>query len=255
MYRLIVVLGLLSGAFVSLPAATRGDVKVLEAADSIRSVADNLAREYMLYTLFPHKRAFRNYMNDELDALPRNFQDIAVATKDQRTKGLLSYFTYQKARADGIVQSPMPSRELAEEMLEMSRSFVEGSESIARHHTYKFSFEEKMFMLTRSMQRHLASLAKYYVARQLFPDDPALSERIDEATKRFEVELKQINGYHYKDPQMQEARRTLNQIWKNIRPYWDQKDPKTGLPLVLSLATDRMIDLLGTLGVYHSKNQ
>jgi len=254
MRRSIILLWLLMGA-TSLHAATRGDVKVLEATDTIRSVADNLAREYMLYTLFPHKRFSREDFEDELEELPKSFQEIAGATKDERTKGLLSFFTYQKARADGIVEEPKPTRELAEEMLEMSRSFVEGSENIARHHTYKFSFEEKMFMLIRSMQRHLASLAKYYVAWQLFPDDPALSRRIASEKKHFETELKKINAYRYKDPEAMEAREKLNAIWKTIRSYWEGGEPGKGLPMVLSIATNQMIDLLDTLGAYHSKNQ
>jgi len=253
--RKLIAIALVMVGMGSLHAATRGDVKVLEATDTIRLAADNLAREYMLYTLFPHKRFSRGNLDDELEVLPQSFQDIAEATKDERTKGLLSFFTYQKARADGIVQSPRPTRELAEEMLEMSRSYVEGSENIARHHLYKFSPEEKMFMLTRSMQRHLASLAKYYVARQLFPDDPALSKRIVSEKKRFEMELRKINAYHYKDPEVLEARKTLNTIWKTIRSYWDVNEPGKRLPMILSIATNQMIDLLDTLGAYHSKNQ
>ncbi len=243
------------GLITHVSAAIRGDVKVLEATDTIRSVADSLAREYMLYALFPQKRFARENLDDELEELPKSFQEIAGATKDERTKGLLTFFTYQKARADGIVQEPKPTRKLAEEMLEMSRSFVEGSENIARHHTYNFSPEEKMFMLTRSMQRHLASLAKYYVARKLFPDDPALTRQIASDKKRFEMELKKINAYRYKDPEVLAARKTLNAIWKTTLPYWETKTPDKAMPMLLSVATNQMIDLLDTLGAYHSKNQ
>ena len=255
MKKMLLGIWLMAGMVTFSSAATRGDVKVLEAADTIRSVSDNLAQAYLLYTLFPQKKGLKEKMKSELEALPKGFQDIAVATRDERTRGLLSFFAYQKARADAIVQAPRPSRELADEMLEMSQSFVEGAESIARHHAYNFSQEEQMFMLTRTMQRDLASLAKYYTAWQLFPDDPSLSQKIKKILEQFEGALKRLNTYPYKDPKMEQVRTTLNALWKTVRPYWEQKTPQGGLPLVLSLATDRMTDLLGTLGVYHSKNQ
>ncbi len=253
--RKVIAVALVMAGMGTLHAATRGDVKVLEASDTIRFVSDKLAREYLLYTLFPNKRSLQKNMDTHLKELPKSFQDIAVATKDDRTKGLLSFFTYQKARADEIVREASPTKELADEMLEMSRSFVEGSESIARYHTYDFSFEENMFMLTRSMQRHLASLAKYYAAHQLFPDDPTLKERMEKARRLFDAELKTINEYHYKDEEMTRTRDTLNALWKNVRSYWDKGGSEGALPMVLSIATDRMIDLLDKLGVYHSKNQ
>ena len=253
--RKLIAVALVVAGMGTLHAATRGDVKVLEASDTIRFVSDKLAREYLLYTLFPYKRSLKTYMDVQLEELPKSFQDIAVATKDERTKGLLSFFTYQKARADEIVRSPSPTKELADEMLEMSRSFVEGSENIARYHTYDFSFEENMFMLTRSMQRHLASLSKYYAAHLLFPDDPDLAKRMEKARRLFDAELKTINEYRYKDEKMTRTRDRLNAIWKSTQPYWEKADDKTAMPMVLSLATDQMIDLLDKLGVYHSKNQ
>ncbi len=236
-------------------AATRGDVKILEASDTIKYRINHLTQNYLLYTLFPHKRELSRVLKRDLEALNKSFQEIAVTTKDAHTRGLLAFFAYQKTRAEAILEQK-PTRKLAEEVLDMSESLTEGADAIARHHKYDFSFEEKMFKITLMMSEHLEAIAKYYIAHHLDQSDPEILKKMSRTIKVFADELARIQQYKYKETKAEEAQKSLVAAWQTISPYLirDLKD-KASLPMVVNAGVGYMNTLLQYLGIYHSKNQ
>lgn len=235
-------------------AATRGDVKVLEASDMIKYHINDLTKNYLLFVKFPHKRELSLALHRDLSVLGKSFKEISLTTKDARTKGLLSYFAYQKAHLEVILSKP-PSLKQASEIMNMSESFVEGAEAIARHHRYDFSLEEKMFKVTLSMSEHLEAIAKYYLAHSLAKSDLEILRKISRETKAFTKELEEVTHYPYTGQKEAKDRESILATWHILKPYIDKAEKEEGLPMVVSTGVAHINTLLQHLGIYHSKNQ
>ena len=254
MKKRVVYFFLLVGMAFSAHAATRGDVKVLEAADTIKYRINDLTKNYLLFTKFPHKRELSLALHHDLTALGKSFQEIALTTRDTRTKGLLTYFAYQKARLE-VILGQHPSEKQASEIMNMSESLVEGAEAIARHHRYDFSLEEKMFKVTLSMSEHLEAIAKYYLAHGLAKNDSEILRKISRATKTFTKELEEITHYQYTGQKETKDRESILSTWRTLEPYINQVKKEDSLPMVVSTGVTHINALLQNLGIYHSKNQ
>jgi hypothetical protein len=190
---------------------------------------------------------------EDLGQLGRGLQTIATTTKDAKTKNILAYFVYEKARI-GEILNRRPDRKSLEEILEMSESFVEGAEAIARHHTYDFAYEEKMYLRTRSLIQKLEEILKYYIASRMFPDDPELAKKMKRSLEDFRATMEQLNSYAYRDRDVEKVRKRLNAVWEKASVYLE-KGRESDLPLVMDLAAVRIETLLDQIGIYHSKNQ
>jgi hypothetical protein len=254
MNRIIITIILLIGLASVSYASTRGDVNVLEASDAIKLHVNDLSKNYMLYARFPNKRQLLPILKQDIDALGKSFQKIAVTTKDARTKGLLAFFAYQKARIEEIL-AQKPSPDSVSEILGMSESFIEGANAIAHHHRYDFSFEEKMLMLTHSISQHLEGIVKYYVAYNNDKTDREILKKLDHEIKAFIEEFSQIQQYKYSDPKIVKERERIQATWLTIEPYLSNAQQDSSLPMIISMAVEHMNVLLQDLRIYHSKNQ
>jgi hypothetical protein len=250
----IVVLGglLLMGWIGTLGAATRGDVKVLEASDGIRYNVSKLAKDYLLYAHYPQKSKLQSKLKERLSALDADMHDIAISTKDAKTKGVLKYFAYEKIRIEELINQK-PNDENAVEVLDFSESFVEGARSIAKHHLYVPSPEEELWIVTRSMNQYLEEIVKYYVAQNAIKDDPQLTIKMEAAKKAFLKNLKIINAYDYTE-ELKATRERINRLWKTLEIYLSKGD-KLPLPLLGTRMGEQLEASIDLLGVYHSKNQ
>ena len=254
MKKMTVYFLLMIGLTLSSYAATRGDVKILEAADTIKYRINNIAKNYLLLTEFPHKRGLTALFRHDLTALGKSFQEIALTTKDARTKGLLAYFAYQKARLE-VLFDQHPSKEKASEIMGISESFVEGSEAIAKHHQYNFSLEEKMFKTTLSLSEHLEAIAKYYIAHSLAKSDPEILKKMHKESTAFTKLLQDIVHYKYTDNKTTRDRDSILLSWHTLKSYINQADKEDALPMVVSIGITHINTLLQNLGIYHSRNQ
>ena len=243
---------LLAGLLSGMHAATRGDVRVLEAADSIRYNAIRMTREYLLYLIYPKKTALQGSLQKHFEALETDMHNIAVSTKDPKTKGVLKYFAFEKVRIGEMIKQK-PSIENAGELIDFSESFVEGASAIARRHLYVPAPEEKMWITTRSFDQEVEEVIKYYLAAHLIKDDPELIHKREAATARIKQMLDVINAYPYTD-ELQPMRARLNHLWETLEYYLGKVD-KLPLPIVTTLMGNELESSVDVLGVYHSKNQ
>jgi hypothetical protein len=253
MRTVILSLAIWVGGMGILHAATRGDVKVLEASDTIKYRINHFAKNYILYYRFPKKTRLRKELERDLEELGKGFQIIAVTTKDIKTKNLLAYFAYEKARI-GEILSQQPDRESLDEILQMSESFIEGADSIAKHHAYDFAFEEKMYIQTRSLAQKLEEILKYYMASRIIRNDPELTKKMGRSVADFNKTLRLINEYEYEDRTISKIKERLNRTWNATEKYVTRNSGKD-LPLVMNVAAGRIETFLDEIGIYHSKNQ
>lgn len=243
---LVVVSGCLS-------AATRGDVRVLEAADSIRYVSSKMAKEYFLYLQFPRKKQLNTLLMQDMATLEANLHDIAVFTKDPKTRGVLKFFAYKKVQIKSLLEKA-PSIQNGKEILDFSESFVEGSAAIARRHQYAPNAEEAMWILTRTMNQVLEEIIKYYLAAHIIKDDPELKRKMKNAAERLSQAFTRINAYASYPDDLKKMRTNANVLWKTLSMYLGKLETLP-LPLIGTLMGEQMETLIDALGVYHSTNQ
>lgn len=254
MKRAAVVVILLAGLTVGIQAAIRGDVKVLEATDTIRYRINDFTKSYLLYYLFPQKIFLKERLAEDLRQLDESFREISVTTEDAKTKNLLAYFAYEKTHLIELLEKKPEKKDLAELLL-MSETFSEGADTIARHHAYNFSENEKMFMRTRSMRQGIEEILKYYIARMVLSDDPQIQKKLDRSIKRFNEKLAVIDRYTYSEEKVLRARERIDVSWRLAEKYLTKKKEKSPVPLVLNVGGEHIESFLNVLGIYHSKSQ
>jgi len=235
-----------------LNAATQSDVKVLDAVVSIRYRISDLTVTYMLSYLYPKKYRLKFRLQEDLQGLTKALQVISETVKDEKSKNLLAYFTYQRARIDTMFKKKATLSYLRE-LLTMSESFVEGVDFIAHRHAYQYSFEEKMYMNTRMMTYDLEEILKYYIAKKILSDKD-LDKKLHQKTVAFEKDLEAVNEYQYDDQLLLQDRTRLNEIWKLIKSYLPEEESNP-LPLVMTVSAHRIESFLKEFGTYHIRNQ
>jgi len=85
-------------------AATRGDMRVLEEVDRIRFDINRISKNYLVYLLYPKKIYYKNALAEWLDTLNDDTHNIAISTKDKKTKDILKYFAYEQIQMEDLVQ-------------------------------------------------------------------------------------------------------------------------------------------------------
>jgi len=233
-------------------AATRGDVRVLEAADSIRFNTSRITKDYLIYLLYPQKSYYKIALQKRLDALSNDMLDIAISTKDAKTKGVLKYFSYEKVQIETLLRQK-PTVQSAQEILDFSESFIEGASAIAHRHQYTPTPEEAMWITTRSMKEDLEEIIKYYLARDVIKSDTQLERKMYAAIERFSQSLEQINRYVY-DGDLRKTCKRINVLWKVLQTYLAKLDTFP-LPLISALMGDELAASINILSLYHSTNQ
>ncbi len=254
MKKIIMHIALIIGLTLSSHASIRSNFLILDSVNSVRIHANNLATNYLIYTRYTYKREHLTVVQKDLEALTKDIQEISLINQDKKTKEILTFFAYQRALIEKILQKK-PNNQSAKKILDITESILKGSDDIVHRHPYDFDEEEKMFMITRRAAAEIENLAKYYLAVQLKQTDKKLSEKIDTIRKKVAKNLSRIRGYTYRDPLSVQNRKNLMKIWNTLDFFLEKTKKKTDLPLLVSSGVSHMNGLLKELSIYHSKNQ
>ena len=233
-------------------AATRSDVVVLESTDRIQYRAQEAAQNYLLYYLYPQKPSYQERADQNIRQLNDDIKIIETNTKNQKTKGILSFFATQGVEVLSILDMK-PDQDATETLLETSEIFAEGARSIAKQHSYSFSDEEKMFSLTREMRVLLGEIVKYYTALKINPRDKSYFLKFQKAQLRFEHHWSIVKRYQYSEAKERKEKEILERAWGMMQYYLGKKNPI--VPALLTMVSEDMGSQLERLGTYHSRNQ
>lgn len=238
------------GAFAQ--AATRGDVKVIEASENIRYLSQKIAKDYLLFYQYPEQVELKNKLTRELQLLSEDLRIIATTTKDSDTKDILEFLAYSKDQIAEMFEEKA-DKEKAALMLDYSETLLEGADSIARAHKYDFSKEEKMLMLTKKIEYILERITKYYMALNVGFQNTTNSEQLHKAMTDMEESLLEMSLYAY--PQEPEVkRRNLDKYWSVNRVFFNKSDTLF-IPKLMFNSVAYLESIVSDLALYHSKNQ
>ena len=233
-------------------AATRGDVKVIEASENIRYLSQQLVKEYLFFYKNPKKIEVKNELDQILLKLNDDFRIIATTTKDSDTKDVLEFLAYSKDQITEIFNEE-PNQEKAALMLDYSETLLEGADSIASAHNYDFSDEEKMLMITKKMEYLLERITKYYMAINVGFDNVTNKESMQESINKFDENMKMINAYKYPAVQVREQVK-MNNSWESNKVFFS-KSKDLFIPVLVFRSIGYLENIIDNIALYHSKNQ
>lgn len=233
-------------------AATRGDVKVIEASENIRYLSQKLAKEYLFLYKYPEKVEMKGELAKLLLKLNDDFRIIATTTKDSDTKDILEFLAYSKDQIEQIF-SEKPDTEKAALMLDYSETLLEGADSIASAHKYDFSEEEKMLMITKKMEYLLERITKYYMAINVGFVNATNKESMQASIDRFQENIEIVNVYKYPSKQVREQVK-MNISWEANKVFFAQSQDLF-IPKLMFSSVNYLENIMLQLALYHSKNQ
>lgn len=233
-------------------AATRGDIKVIEASENIRYLSQKMVKEYLFFYKNQDKVDVKRGLNRALDKLTDDFRIIATTTKDGDTKDILEFLAYSKDQIEQIFNEKA-DKEKAALMLDYSETLLEGADSIASAHKYDFSDEEKMLMVTKEMEYLLERVTKYYMAVHVGFNSATNKEQMQESIAKLEENVAQINSYTY-PAEFQQTQLKMNESWKANKSFFDQSETLF-IPKLMFTSVDYMEDVVAQIALHHSKNQ
>ena len=213
-YALLIVLG----TTLYSHAATRGDVKIIEASENIWYLSQKIVKEYLYLYKNPQKTEVKNGLDDILNKLGADFRNIAITTKDRDTKDILDFLAYSRDQIKQMINEKV-DMEKAALMLDYSETLLEGANSISQAHKYAFSKEEKMLMVVKKMEYLLERMAKYYMAFSIGFHTQTNREQLRDAMKSFEENLAKINAYSY-PYELQKYRSQINIFWEANKVFF-----------------------------------
>ena len=233
-------------------AATRGDVKVIEASENIRYLSQKIIKDYLFLYKNPNRKETEDRLNKELGQLSSNLRVIATTTKDVDTKDILEFLAYSKDQIEQIV-SEKPTEEQAALMLDYSETLLEGADSIALAHKYDFSKEEQMLITMKKIEYLLERITKYYMAMNTGFDSSTNKEQMKKAILDIEVNLMDISLYSYPQ-EFKGLQNDVDMSWRANKMFFEKSD-KLFIPKLMLLSVSYMENFINQLTTYHSKNQ
>jgi len=232
-------------------AATRGDVKVIEATENIRYLSQKMVKDYLFYSLYPQKE-LQVSLQHTLKSLSEDLRDIAITTKDSDTKDILEFLVYSKDQIEEIVKSNVNEENIAL-MLDYSETLLEGADSIAEAHKYEFSQGEQMLMVAKKINYLLERVMKYYIALHAGYNTTTNQEQMKLAIQNIETNLAIIDNYAYPED-MEGVKNSIDKSWSSSSVYINDVD-KLFIPKLMTISTEYMEQLIAKIEIYHSKNQ
>ncbi len=232
-------------------AATRKDVRLLEASEELKFISQQIVMDYFYLALNPQKKEAADKLQHGLAQLDEQLRLIAISTKNEDTKDVLTFLAFSRDQILETVSQPY-SKENGALMLDYSEVLLEGAESIANNHKYTFSKEEQMLIDVKGMAYLVERITKYYMAFQAGFDDLNNVRQLKDAVGLFEDRLGRIGHYPYRGGSA-EARSAVERFWSVVKRYYLSLD-KSKMPNILYLSAGHLEEILGKLELYHIKN-
>ncbi len=251
MKQIFYIVLLLMSLSSSSEAGTRGDVNIIEASENIQYLSQSMVKEYLIFYKYPNQILIKGKLEKTLAKLNNDLRVIARTTKDTDTKDILEFLSYSKEQIEDIF-SHKPDKEKVALMLDYSETLLEGANSIANTHAYKFSKEEKMLMMTKKMKYLLERIMKYYIASYIGFDTSSNKKEMKSAILAIQDNLQTMFLYNYPE-NIDKIRKDIDKAWKVNKIFLNSKN--LFIPRLMSNSIVYMENDIDKISLFHSRNQ
>ena len=252
MKQLLVVASIFIGATLMSHASTRSDVKVLEASENIKYITQKIAKNYLFFYTHQNKKEIKLFMKDSIEKLGEEIQSIAIATQDKKVKNILDYVAYEKEQLKITVEDEISGKNAAL-VLDFSQAVTEAAIRIAKTIKYDFSEEEKMLILSKSIEYRIEKLTKFYMVLGSDIDKTTVMKKMEKNISEVNVDFEKIKKYAYPDG-LNDKKRDLEKLWNISKSYYTRVNSHN-IPNIILISTDGIKSIIDEISLHHSKGQ
>ena len=235
-----------------LYSSTRGDIKIIEASERIRYLGQKISKEYLYFYKNPKKMDIKEQLNRDIKNLEQSIRDIDTIKSSKDSNNILNFLRYNTEDIKKLINKEV-DRKKALTILDYSESFLEGANSIANKHKYKFSIEEQMLMSLKNIEYLLQKISKYYIAYTLNINKKDNLNSMKSAICQIDNILNKINSYKYPKEVFSEVREA-NSIWIKHKELF-YKIPQLEIPNLIFISTVVLEDNIKKIASYYGQNQ
>ena len=186
--------------------------------------------------------------NIELEESIQNIQYIlnilTVSIKTKEIKNLLDYINDSNKELS-ILLTKKYTQNNASEILDISESIDEASREISLFLIKKGRIKNNLKFLVLQQKLLLQQISKFYIAYQAGFNDIVILEKLSDALKRFDLNLKILNAQNLNSEQKKEIKK-VQHFWKISKKYYEAI--KEGeLSIMIFISTKHMIKHLEKL--------
>jgi len=233
-------------------ASTRSDVKVLEASENIKYITQKIAKNYLFFYTHQNKKEIKLFMKDSIEKLGEEIQSIAIATQDKKVKNILDYVAYEKEQLKITVEDEISGKNAAL-VLDFSQAVTEAAIRIAKTIKYDFSEEEKMLILSKSIEYRIEKLTKFYMVLGSDIDKTTVMKKMEKNISEVNVDFEKIKKYAYPDG-LNDKKRDLEKLWNISKSYYTRVNSHN-IPNIILISTDGIKSIIDEISLHHSKGQ
>jgi len=252
MKKLLNILWIIVLLSIYTSASTRGDVKIIEASETIRYLGQKISKEYLYLYQNPKKIELKEQLDEDIKLLEQSIIDIKTINNNKDSKNILDFLTYNKNDVKKLINKSV-DRKKAILMLDYSESFLEGANLIENAHRYNFSVEEKILMSLKDIEYLLQRISKYYMAYILNIDKDVNFKNMSSAILKIEEILKVINSYNYPKRLFMEVK-NMNSSWIKNKKFL-YKVRQLCIPNLMLISTITFENSIKKIALYHKQNQ
>ncbi len=240
--------------FVSMLNAStlRNDIKLLEASEDIKFIAQSIVKDYLYLSINPQKEEAIKNLNLAVEKLDEKLRLISTITNSSDTKNILNFIAFSRDEISETLSQPY-SMENGSLMLDYSEVLLEGSESIANDYSYKFSTEEKMIINIKKMAYLIERITKYYMAIQAQFNDHNNMQQLELSIKIFDEELLKLDSYNYGEKSSQDLA-VLKHNWSITKSFYRSVKERK-LTNITYISAQNLENLISKLEYFHTQNQ
>ena len=231
--------------------STRGDVKIIEAAENIQYLSQKIAVDYLLLYNKQGDHFLKKRIEKNIKRLESFANEISEMTKSNSAK---AYITYFKQDLDAIKQiiNQEKSIENVNQILNYGEEFLEVSDTIIDEHKYNYTKEEKMLMSSKKAQYLFEYVTSYYMASKIGIKNDFNREKMRQAIVQVDEILREVSEYNY-SIKLKKSVEQICTIWSISKGFYDNEGGAY-IPHILLHSTQYSQGILEELERYHKKN-
>lgn len=230
-------------------ALTTGNIQIMKVAENLQYLGEKIATDYFLLYTKPNNYLLQNQFTKNIQQLEKNIENIANETQNNVTIILLHFYRIQLLEIKELIPKKITKKN-AIELLNASKSFLEGARKIAEEHQYQLSKEEKMLIQYKELIYLIESVSKYYMAFTIgIKDNDQNMKRI---VLKVNNNLTKLEKYNYNE-KLQKKLLKIQNIWEHTQVFFLDTKGST-FPNLLLTSNSYIKELLNILEQHHESN-
>jgi hypothetical protein len=156
--------------------------KIANITQDIACISQKIANDYLHMYYDKENKILKLKLKNSIDELEKNFRELAKDSDDLNTKNILDFLSYSKDEMKNMIDLDI-SKENVSQMLDYSKTLLEGTESVLKSHDYNISKNKKSKL-------ELLKLSTLYMKLNLKFDATDCNKMIEQKIQTIDQELK-----------------------------------------------------------------